>query len=270
MNQKENQYHGIVKQSFHTENFNISITHHQAHSTIPLHAHDKPYLCLSIAGYYDEKTTQQSTIKPGTVLFRRAQYEHANQFRNKHGICLNLEFNNHETFSLRNQLKLPDHEFERHASIAFSKLFIDLNQNIASDILNIRCHEVLASHFEKLNSKGKLEWIHKVKQYIHDDPSQRISLDEMSAEFQLHPNYIVRKFKTITGYKLSEYLEKVRLESALQQFYQTNNKLSRIGLDSGFYDQSHFIRSFKKQLQTSPGQFRNALNNIITNTHTID
>jgi AraC family transcriptional regulator len=78
----------------------------------------------------------------------------------------------------------------------------------------------------------------------------------LSLEFSLHPNYIVRKFKEITGYKLSDYLTKIRLEHSVKQLIENEKNLTNIALESGFYDQSHFNRNFKKKLETTPSHFR--------------
>ena len=259
MNIQKNQYHGIVKKNIGTESFNISITHHKENSSIPLHTHNRPYLCLSISGIYEEQSHQKSIIKPGTVLYRRAEYEHANQFLNFDGLCLNIEFKDAQSMMLKNGIKFPSAEFERRATVDLSKLIISLNQSTSNDILDIQCYESVLAHFKEQNIKGELKWVNDVVNYINDKPFQNISLDLLSQEFNLHPNYIIRKFKEITGYKLSEYLSKIRIECSIQSLMRTKNKLGDIALDNGFYDQSHFIRSFKKQIGITPSKFNKML-----------
>jgi AraC-like DNA-binding protein len=38
---------------------------------------------------------------------------------------------------------------------------------------------------------------------------------------------------------------------------QSDGKIGEIAIDSGFYDQSHFNRTFRKLLGVTPKQFRN-------------
>jgi len=104
--------------------------------------------------------------------------------------------------------------------------------------------------------KGKLKWIQKTIEYINDNPFNNISLAELSKEFQLHPNYIVRQFKKYTRLKLSEYISKIRLENALNNMLTTNNSLTEVALKSGFYDQSHFNKHFKKVFNETPKPFQ--------------
>ena len=89
--------------------------------------------------------------------------------------------------------------------------------------------------------------------------TNNISLNKLTQEFHLHPNYIIRKFKEKTGYKLSEYLEKTRLECTIRKLINSKEKLGNIALDNGYFDQSHFNRIFKKHLSILPNQFKRIL-----------
>jgi len=95
-----------------------------------------------------------------------------------------------------------------------------------------------------------------VKERINDNPLESISLQELSTALGLHPNYMVRKFKEVTSYKLSEYLTRVRLQHSIHQLLTSEENTTAIALESGFYDQSHFNRNFKKYLHTTPRLFR--------------
>lgn len=252
----QNKYHGVLKKTVSTESFEISITHHKEDSWIPFHAHEKPYLCFSISGYYQEKSLRTKIVKPGTVLYRNANYEHENKFGKATGICLNIEIKDVNRLMLQNQFQFPELEFQRKATTNISKLIVSLNQHLPNDIIDIQCYESLFAHFMEKKEFGKLKWVTQVIEYINDNPSKNISMDLLSNEFQLHPNYIVRKFREVTGYKLSEYLIKIRVEDSIQDLIQSDSTAGTIALQNGFYDQSHFNRSFKKNIGKSPLQFK--------------
>ena len=255
-NSNQNIYHGNNIKAIETESFNISLTVHPANSIILKHSHKKPYLCLLVSGKYNEKSYYSFVTKNGNVLYRPINYEHSNRFSNEQGICLNLEINYPEQFIDQNNFILPELRLEQKASINIYKLLYSFKSNVSKDILNIYCYESFLSHFENLKVKGKLIWVKKVKEYINDNKLNTISLKTLSEEFQLHPNYIVRKFKEVTGYTLSEYLIKIRLEYSIKNLIQTKSKLTDIALNSGFYDQSHFNKNFTKNIKTTPSLFR--------------
>lgn len=251
-----NKYFGITDKSIKTESFNISITKHPAQSKISTHAHSKPYLCLLASGIYQEESNTSTLITTGDILYRTANYEHANCFLNQDSVCLNIEIDNEVDFVNHNDFKLPLTESKNNNSLESYKVLYAVKHGLSNDLLNIYCYETMLAHSDSLMNKGDLNWIKQVKEYINDNPLTTISLQEMSQLFGLHPNYIVRKFKDVTGMKLSDYLTKIRLEHSIVNLIKSEMSLTKIALNSGFYDQSHFNRNFKKYLETTPKYFR--------------
>lgn len=259
MNLKENQYFGITTESLRTENFTISMTNHSANSNISLHAHNKPYLCLLASGTYKEESNTSDIISQGEVLYRVANYEHSNSFSDKGGLCLNIEMNDYEQFMTLNELHLPIKVSKQKGVIELYKLLYGLKQGLPNDIINIYCYESMIGVLNVFNGIGDIDWVKKVKERINDNPLENISLDKLSIEFSLHPNYIVRKFKEITGFKLSEYLTRMRIEHSVKQILMDKENITAIALENGFYDQSHYCRNFKKLLDTTPNNFRKVI-----------
>lgn len=255
-NQKET-YHGFTSKKVKTEHFNISITNHPAESEIDLHCHMKPYLCLLASGKYEEKSFKsEDNINSGLALYRKAGYEHANRFSDQEGICLNIEIDKPAQFYSEHNFDLKYALIPRKASLDLYRILYGVRMDYSKDLLNIYCYESFDAHFEDSDSRSKLDWVYKVKEYIHAYKMEKISLEKLSEEFHLHPNYLVRKFKEVTGYKLSDYLSKLRIEYLMDNLINSNTRLTDIALSSGFYDQSHFNRVFKKQLSSSPMKFR--------------
>ncbi len=259
MNIKPNKYFGTTTKSLRTENFNISLTNHPADSQISLHSHDKPYLCLLAFGTYKEESYTTDIITHGEVVYRTPNYEHSNSFSNKGGLCLNIEINDHKQFMTLNELQLPIKVTKQKGSVEVYKLLYALKRGLPNDILNIYCYESMIAVINVFNCEGDINWVKKVKELINDNPLASISLDKLSVEFSLHPNYIVRKFKEVTGFKLSEYLTRVRLEHSINHLLTGKENIIAIALESGFFDQSHFNRNFKKHIATTPLHFRKVI-----------
>lgn len=49
---------------------------------------------------------------------------------------------------------------------------------------------------------------------------------------------------------------------SLRFLHNTNSPLSKIGFEAGYYDQSHFIREFKRYTFITPGEYQKALKGI--------
>ena len=256
---EQNKYFGITKNSFKTESFNISLTNHLADSKISKHSHSKPYLCLLVSGNYNEKSNTENLISCGDVIYRTAGYEHSNSFYDEDSLCLNIEINDQENLMNHNNFLLPSSESKQKGTIEIYKVLYALKHKLSNDLLDIYCYESMLTHINIVNEKGNLSWIKQIKEHINDNPIAHLSLEKLSLNFGLHPNYIVRKFKEITGLKLSEYLTKTRLEHSIKNLILTENNITEIALNAGFYDQSHFNRNFKKYLATTPLLFKKTI-----------
>ena len=260
MRSKQQNYFGEAVRSREMESFCVSLTSHRPNSAVRFHSHEKPYLCLLVNGLYKERSNSASAIvETGTSLYRGANHEHANHFFEGGGTCLNIEINNPDDFNEEMGFGLPEYQIPRLGTVDIYKLLYFFKHGYPDDLLNILCYESVITHFDRIPVKGKLDWVRLVKERIHDDPFTSISLAMLSNEFDLHPNYIVRKFKEVTGYRLSEYLNKVRVELSLARMIKTEESLTEIAFDMGFCDQSHFIRTFKRYLNSTPRKFRKSL-----------
>lgn len=65
-----------------------------------------------------------------------------------------------------------------------------------------------------------------------------------------------RKFRELFGTSVRKYLTRIRIENATEMLLTGDQPITEIALHCGFYDHAHFSRTFKKQMQCSPGEYR--------------
>lgn len=69
-----------------------------------------------------------------------------------------------------------------------------------------------------------------------------------------------KKFKDLFGITLTQYNRIMRFQSAIKKFYRNEHlSMTNIAHDSGYFDQAHFIRDFKKFTTDSPTEFKKSL-----------
>ncbi len=68
-----------------------------------------------------------------------------------------------------------------------------------------------------------------------------------------------RLFKAETGLTLTAYLNNLRIGKARELLTRSRKSLLEIALASGFSNQFHFIRTFKKLTSMTPGVYRKSL-----------
>jgi len=106
------------------------------------------------------------------------------------------------------------------------------------------------------------DWARELKEIIQDqiDTNLSLSLKEISEGLNIHPAYVSREFsKYFQNLSFGEYIRKLRIEKALELLKQPRHSLSEIAYLTGFSDQSHFTRIFKKHTGRSPAEYRKNL-----------
>jgi len=81
-----------------------------------------------------------------------------------------------------------------------------------------------------------------------------LSLDEASRILHFHPAYLVRSFGREFGMSPHRYLVSRRVDLA-RRLILAGEPLRSVAAGSGFYDQPHLARHFKRILGVSPGAF---------------
>ncbi|WP_346316095.1 chromate resistance protein ChrB domain-containing protein [Chitinophaga sp. YIM B06452] len=103
-------------------------------------------------------------------------------------------------------------------------------------------------------------WAQELKELIQDHIDTSLSLKELSKDLDINPSYLSREFsKHFDNLSFGEYIRKQRIEKAVQLMEEPSYSLTDIGYLTGFSDQSHFTRIFKKITGVSPSEYRKKL-----------
>lgn len=90
-----------------------------------------------------------------------------------------------------------------------------------------------------------------------------ITVEEISKYFVYSERYINMIFKNSIGINPKTFSEIIKFQNALQIINNNRkDKLIDIGLQAGYFDQSHFIKSFKKYTSTTPKKYKNLLQEV--------
>lgn len=100
--------------------------------------------------------------------------------------------------------------------------------------------------------------IRDVIEYINDNYEKDLTLDDLSKVILMNKTYFSTYFKKIMGMNVSDYIEKIRVDSACNLLRTTNASIIDISMKSGFNNVTHFNRIFKKHTGYTPTGFRNS------------
>jgi hypothetical protein len=119
--------------------------------------------------------------------------------------------------------------------------------------------EVYHTYLKDKSPKKTPEWARELKEIIQDqmDINLSLSLKDISSELNVHPAYLSREFsKHFDNLSFGDYIRKMRIDKAIGLLTTTRHSLSEIAYLTGFSDQSHFNRIFKKHTGQSPSVYK--------------
>ena len=265
LNLKEGEYLGQNQKSFDNSFFRLSITSYERNCEIGKHYHDDNYISILIKGkYYEKNTVENNLISSGNIVFRPNSYTHENLFESSGGICFNIEFKQEWQKQLNQTLKLPS-KFNNYKTESFPSLY-KLLLNFQNDYNEELAFEFICDWLFHINqktlTKGFLPWVEKVVRILENEIDCFHSLHSLSERAFIHPVYLARDFKEKKGITIGEYQLKIKLANSVSLLLNTDLPITDISYKNGFYDDAHFIRTFKSVYNASPHQFRLSLKKL--------
>ena len=133
-----------------------------------------------------------------------------------------------------------------------------LNEALISCYIQRMLTELLliSSNFIK-EKNGNSNAIIESINFIQNNYSRKISLEELAKYVCISPFYFSRIFKKETGYSPYEYITMVRLNHAKTLLKTTDILIKEIAFTVGFNSESNFVTCFKGHVDITPSKFRN-------------
>ncbi|WP_158743000.1 helix-turn-helix domain-containing protein [Acidisphaera sp. L21] len=99
--------------------------------------------------------------------------------------------------------------------------------------------------------------VRAVLAFIEENFAEPITLAELAMLCGLSLHRFVTVFRCQVGIPPHQYLCRIRVDRA-QALLRQGLPLAAVALDTGFFDQSHLSRHFKRQCGVTPGHFAGA------------
>lgn len=103
-------------------------------------------------------------------------------------------------------------------------------------------------------NEGEYKRVKPVIQYIHKNLDGNLCLENLAQKFYISKYHLGCLFKKATGFTINEYIINCRIMKA-RELLRKNLPVSQVGEMVGYYNVSHFIRTFKKLTGISPKQY---------------
>ncbi len=100
-------------------------------------------------------------------------------------------------------------------------------------------------------------YIQNILEIIHQRASQNLTLELVSEEIGLHPNYVSKLFKKEIGLTFVKYLNNYRIKQAQQCLLKYQHwTMEQVADEMGYTDIRLFYKAFKRESGQTPSQFK--------------
>jgi transcriptional regulator GlxA family with amidase domain len=98
--------------------------------------------------------------------------------------------------------------------------------------------------------------LRRAQQYLEDNISSEIRLENVASAAGLSPYHFCRQFKQATGVSPLRYVLEMRIARAKRLILDTDTSLVDVSFSLGFSSQSHFTVIFRKLTGLTPRRYR--------------
>jgi len=254
------EFYGNHYQKTAFKNFTITDTEY-THRNVDWHYHENPYFTFLLQGKLFESNKKESYyLKPGSLLFHNWDDAHYNikppEFTRGFHIELNKNWFTNFEIDIR--------DFEGSINIqnplvktSVNSIFMESKINDSYSKMSIE--NLLVDIFGSMKNSNQKEqkrpvWVNQLQELILEQEMD-YSLKNLSDILQVHPNHLSREFSRYFGTSLGNYIRLIKVNQAFNLIVSNQLSMTEICYNCGFYDQSHFITTFKRIYRTTPSKF---------------
>jgi AraC family transcriptional regulator len=227
------------------------------------HAHSWLHLSVVQEGYYGRKLGSAfKTYGPGAVSFLPTNEEHEDLYA-PGSKCLHIVIPSGVEEALVRAFSTQGFPTEipllvsARFSVALHREFTFRNEQSAL-VTEALLLDLISRHanIRIERSSHRPPWMDWLLEYLDGTFQDDWSLETIAREMCVHPVYLCRAFSEHFHCTLGEYIRELRTLRAWQLIGLGHASIAGVASHSGFADQSHLNRVFRRRFGVSPGEYR--------------
>lgn len=234
---------------------------------VPEHSHELAYFTLVLGGAYTERFGRDvRDHDPMSVLWHRAGISHKDRVGECGARCFTVEIKPQAVENLAQYSAVPIDFSETGTPLVWlaARLFREFKRwGLGSDLIAEGLTlEMLGQAARRgiVVDKRPPDWLRRVVERIRAEFTSSHSTSRLAQEAGIHPVHLATVFRKFHGRTIGEYTQQLRVSHASQLMVANRRlELAEIAHASGFSDQSHFNRLFKRHTGMTPTEFRRSL-----------
>jgi AraC-like DNA-binding protein len=210
--------------------------------------------------------TMRHELRAGTYFFVHKEIPTAYRCLNHDWKFYFIDFN---SLDMVHSLQLPAHEPVSSAKIAEALLLCEqiIDTLIAQPAgytysAHLRLQEILLlfARERTVTAMPRHAELNNILIYMHKHIDKPLRIEELIRQSGLSRTSFFTRFRAATGQSPSDYLLRLKLESAKVSLETTSLTVKEIAAKLQFYDEFHFSKLFKKHCGVSPSTYRRSIN----------
>ena len=253
------QFYGRVLRRREVAAVTLTETRYPSGSKLPRHTHERAYFCFVLKGRFAEVYGNESRVcQSATLIFHPSGEAHRDHFHTEVH-CLNIQPDSYLEYQALRLAQPTDFHGGAPAYLA-TKLYREFCEMDEVSVLAIEglTLEMIAEAARSFKRKADTTspWLKRAQELLHAHFAERLTLSYVAESVGVHPTHLAREFHKHHNLTIGEYIRQLRIEFACRQLSASEIPISEIAIATGFFDQSHFTRTFKLRTGTSPAAYR--------------
>ncbi|MVM35662.1 helix-turn-helix domain-containing protein [Spirosoma sp. HMF4905] len=255
------EYSGNVKLKKNCQGVIVSVTlYDQPSLNDQTHYHTNPHFGFTVQGGCIERKQDRYELAPGDISYYMAGEKHQVVRVAKPSIRVNLEIEPPfiDAYQLTDTIIHKTATKDLATKFLMVAIYHELLTNQECSSLNI--HQLVLALFHQskkiANEKSIPAWVPIVCDYLRAHGHEPLTLTDLARVAGVHPVTLSKYFARYVGCNLGHYIRQIRVEKSIGLIKATNASMGSISYQCGFFDQSHFNRSFKEVNGILPGRYK--------------
>lgn len=245
--------------------FILTETGYTPNQKLSRHFHEHANFIIVLRGTFTERFGRKTRwCAPSSVIFRPPEESHGDHFHNAGGSCLTIEVMAQGWERMREHAVIikDSADFQNPLLTAITaRLYGEFRR--ADDISSLALEGLTLEMIAEVSRLAARKpsptptcRIERAREIIHAHFSDCLTLSSIAESVGTHPVYLAREFRQRYRCTVGEYIRHLRIQSACRAMANSDATIAEIASASGFFDQSHFSRTFKRLTGATPAEYR--------------
>jgi len=263
--QTQSIFPGSIIRTQRVSGFHMMDVLYYANTKVPAHSHDQAVFCLALKGRCAETYgAEVREYQPTTSQFLPPDNTHSLAIGSTDVRAFTVEVAPQWLERTREYSLVLDKSVHSHGGLLgrlFMTLYKEFQQIDEASPLAIEglALEMLAEvSRRKVNRADRKppRWLFNALDLLQEQFSEHFTIAHLATSVGVHPVHLAAEFRKFFGRTIGEHIRQLRIEHACRELCFSDSSLAEIASATGFSDQSHLCRTFKRYVEMTPSQYR--------------